>query len=76
MPTPRPFFLADALVQDSCMQQDVLELYPGSGHTHALQGLYLGQVPEHPRNAPGPFIYSNFIVSTTGNNEQAKIYNK
>jgi riboflavin biosynthesis pyrimidine reductase len=48
------------------MQQDVLELYPASGHSHALQGLYLGQIPEQPRNAQGPFIYSNFISSLDG----------
>jgi riboflavin biosynthesis pyrimidine reductase len=48
------------------MDQDVLELYPDSGNKHALQGLYMGQVLEHPRRTQIPFIYSNFISSLDG----------
>jgi len=48
------------------MDQDVLELYPDSGNKHALQGLYMGQVLEHPRRSQIPFIYSNFISSLDG----------
>jgi riboflavin biosynthesis pyrimidine reductase len=48
------------------MDQDVLELYPDSGNKHALLGLYMGQVLEHPRRTQIPFIYSNFISSLDG----------
>ena len=48
------------------MTQDILELYPHPGKRHALQGLYMGQVPERTRDAKTPFIYSNFISSLDG----------
>ena len=48
------------------MNQDVLVLYPDSGSKHELQGLYMGQVLEHPRRTQTPFIYSNFISSLDG----------
>lgn len=48
------------------MDQDVLELYPDAGRQHALQGLYLGQLPESTRQGNIPFIYSNFISSLDG----------
>jgi riboflavin biosynthesis pyrimidine reductase len=45
------------------MKSDILELYPDSGKTHALQGLYLRQIPA---TTDRPFIYTNYIVSIDG----------
>ncbi|VAW75128.1 2,5-diamino-6-ribosylamino-pyrimidinone 5-phosphate reductase homolog [hydrothermal vent metagenome] len=45
------------------MDDDVLELYPNSGQTHVLEGLYLQQFPEH---SDQPFIYTNYITSLDG----------
>ena len=45
------------------MDEDILELYPNSGQAHALQGLYLHQIPAQ---SDQPFIYTNYIVSLDG----------
>ncbi len=42
---------------------DILELYPNSGQTHALEGLYLQPFPEQ---TDAPFIYTNYITSLDG----------
>ncbi len=44
------------------MEDDILELYPSCGQTHALKGLYLQQIPD----TDGPFIYTNYICSLDG----------
>ncbi len=48
---------------DLRMKNDILELYPDSGKTHPLRGLYLGQIPAA---TDQPFIYSNYIASIDG----------
>lgn len=48
---------------DLLMEEDILELYPNSGQTHALRGLYLQQIPARTGQ---PFIYTNYITSLDG----------
>ncbi|TCK19176.1 riboflavin biosynthesis pyrimidine reductase [Thiogranum longum] len=45
------------------MNNDILELYPDSGKTRSLRGLYLGQIPA---TTDQPFIYTNYIASIDG----------
>jgi len=45
------------------MEDNILELYPNCGRTHALKGLYLQQFPERTER---PFIYTNYITSLDG----------
>jgi len=44
------------------MEDDILELYPDCGRSHALRGLYLRQMPD----TDPPFIYTNYITSLDG----------
>lgn len=55
--------MVDITGYDLHMDEDILELYPNSGQTHALRGLYLQQLPA---KTDQPFIYSNYIVSLDG----------
>ena len=48
---------------DPSMEEDILELYPDSGKSHALRGLYLEQIPAE---TDQPFIYTNYIASIDG----------
>ncbi|MDT8386436.1 MAG: dihydrofolate reductase family protein [Thiogranum sp.] len=47
------------------MSTEILELYPNAGQQHALQGLYLDQIPQN-HEGRDPFIYSNYIASLDG----------
>jgi riboflavin biosynthesis pyrimidine reductase len=48
------------------MDDSILELYPGTGSTRALENLYLGQLDNLPGFTDKAFIYSNFITSLDG----------
>jgi len=55
--------MGDITGYDLPMKEDILELYPDSGQTHRLQGLYLHQLPARTGQ---PFIYTNYITSLDG----------
>jgi len=48
------------------MDASILELYPATGTSHALENLYLDQLDNLPGETGSAFIYSNFITSLDG----------
>jgi riboflavin biosynthesis pyrimidine reductase len=50
----------------TCMMSQIVELYPRSGTTHALDGTYLAHDLRNIGTPEEPFVYANFVSSLDG----------